>query len=308
MKQQVLQLIYDVNIAINSVINAILHQEAFQRLEANWLQLKHLVTPIDNSNYCVYILPASDIDQLIADNILLNLCYNKRYQMPGAIPFSILCLLPYAPLPYTQLNVLAQQVFLPIIIPADKTPASLPAFIYSLAPQMLLRVPYHMEQVTFLDNYLWGNPCFYFLEIILKKKPFSTCFHNRHFRYLNPNSQHQQLWLFQSNFEERNDESGRLSIISLLIFCRFVHCLKIQLRDKLGQFSSYEDAERQLQAWINRYCSQLAYQNYYPLKHAAILLKPSHAANGYICHIHMTLHMADCTFSHCLDFHSEFLC
>ncbi len=303
--RKVASLLLEVNIIIDKMMNAILHQKPFQQLEANWLQLNHLIQPSDHVHFRIYILSISDTTELVQKNRLLHLCYHDRYQMPGAVPFSILSLLYYTPLPLEQLNYIAQQVFLPIILPAYSTRSSMPAFIYTLAPQMLLRVPYHMEQITLLDEYLWGNPCFYFLEMILKKKPFSSCYHNRRFRYINPPNDQHQLWLFEFTYEEHDKHSGKLSIISLMIFCRFIHCLKIQLRDKIGQFSSPADAEQELQSWINQYCSQLAYQNYYPLKHAAISLKESGAANSYICYIKMSLHMDASIFSNAIEFQME---
>ena len=75
-----------------------------------------------------------------------------------------------------------------------------------------------------------------------------------------------------------------------ILTSRFIHCVKILLRDAIGRFESVCQFETYLQSWIHCYCSQTQASERYPLESATIHITEHVNKNSYHCHISLQLH------------------
>lgn len=96
----------------------------------------------------------------------------------------------------------------------------------------------------------------------------------------------------------RNEASSNAKIASqlhyLLCAARFIHYIKIIMRDKIGSFASASDCEHYLYNWLNQYTNSTqnaAAQARYPLSAAKVSITESPNMPGqYACTIHIKPH------------------
>jgi len=137
--------------------------------------------------------------------------------------------------------------------------------------QQLARHPYSCEYCLVPSDFLWSHAFFHFLKPTkLPLKKITHC---------------------NTKALEQN-----------ILIARLNHCIKIQLRDAIGRFSSIAQFQFALQHWIHQYTSQTQSSPNYPLEFASILIESGHNKNNYICHIRLKIHNDDSITSTNLNF------
>lgn len=125
----------------------------------------------------------------------------------------------------------------------------------------LVREPYSFESCTSLDDYVWRHPIYNYLRLNTLAQRF-------------------------------NPTINKSLIDNMILMSRFIHCIKIQLRDTLGRFSSIIQFRELLQRWMSRYTSQIRFNDNYPFEFAIIKIIEGNAKSCYHCWINMKLHEA----------------
>ena len=98
---------------------------------------------------------------------------------------------------------------------------------------------------------------------------------------------------------------NHIPLVNMVLFCRFVHCIKIMLRNKIGRFSTQQDYTHFFQHWIHQYCSQNEYNIQTPLKSAVIHISQTKQHNSYQCQLRLTLHRSAIVFEQTLLFQED---
>jgi hypothetical protein len=234
-------MLYSLNQLISYYLNAILHHSNTQTLEGNWRSLSRIM----NNENLYYIYPTNKISNPDELNSIKNYLYHNFFDMPGAIPLSILCIaIAYHP---DKLQELASSTYTQVISSQD------------LKQSSLLRHPYLYESHTNIAEYLWCHSIYLFLK--------------------------------DDNMPKRYDlVQNVIQINYSILLARFLHCIKIQLRDCIGRFSTVEQFREALQNWINGYTSQTKTHEEYPFEFALIKIEEGHAKNSYSCLIQLKFH------------------
>ena len=182
------------NQVIEETINEILHQQVFQRLEASFLGLTHIINTADY--YADHLIKIKILtvhfnelkkqllrDKSIEDSLLFEKLYHQEYNHPGGEPYSLwindylmdinennhlYCL--------EKLADMAALAFVPMITALKDYKQDRPFlknylwkklikkmsadFMGLFYPPVLMRRTYDLEKIKHIDDYLWGNPCY----------------------------------------------------------------------------------------------------------------------------------------------------
>jgi type VI secretion system protein ImpD len=193
-KQIIFQCYIFCNEAIEQMTNEILHQEAFQRLEASFIGLNDLIQVADHYADSIIKIKVLNISLhslgkyiLTADAIeetwLFEELYHQEYNHPGGEPYGLLISDYFMDIDQAKhirclekLADMAALAFAPLISAVkhyDEGTALIKNFLWSklrkrasacfmglFYPQVLMRRPYDFEKIKSIDDYLWGNPCY----------------------------------------------------------------------------------------------------------------------------------------------------
>jgi type VI secretion system protein ImpC len=341
--------------AVKSLLNAILHDVEFQRLEASWRGLRLLVLTLLESSSLSIKIKLLNINFGLLENhlstsvkleeaILFEKIFHQEYNQAGGEPYSLLIGDYFFQLEKPShlkllelLSNMAASAFTPFVISIkgfdeqknswwdDLRVKINTNFIEFLYPDVLMRCPYTIEEISECEHYLWGNVCYDYAICVVKsfqktgwfddlyKKRFNIMQHA--FRsvwfsldscepvnrkglikyYLTPERinwlneqgitvinesecQKKALFYFCPAINIKSQKSVFVPLPVLLCVVRFIHCLKIMFRNKIGYFSEVEKYKNYLQRWLLSYCSQRrtlpngVINHKYPLSYAAITL------------------------------------
>lgn len=139
-----------------------------------------------------------------------------------------------------------------------------PAFTTVFSNRLFHQQPLARERYTFEhcqsdDDFNWENPVFNIIK---------------------PSSQTVREQILYST------DDLNMSIITT----RFLHYIKILLRDAIGRFDTIDQFEIYLHNWILSYCSQSQNSLLYPLKSAAIEITEQPNRNSYHCCVELQPH------------------
>jgi type VI secretion system protein ImpD len=348
------------------MLNTLVHTDAFQKLEAAWRGLFHVIcfqhaeslelVKIKILNISWSVLMQDVLNQeRIEQTELFELICEQEYNHPGGEPYN-LCIGDFLidSRNNTHLRVvrrlrrIAACALTTLIMPLktdhldrgdwkniqrqtlsqDKnTP-----FVAFICPKLLCRPPYQsLEKVQCVEDYLWGNPCYeyavYVMSLFIQNGwlkhdnlltphllfrplrydyfPLDSCgvinrksIVKQHYTHEEINtlntigcivlherafdkqvmSYHDALKCTNQSFVHQHN---RLQFV-----IRFLHCLKVMFRNKIGSIQDITAYENYLQQWLFHYCSSVHIseknlQSQYLLKYARIRMRELGTQTGY---------------------------
>jgi len=97
--------------------------------------------------------------------------------------------------------------------------------------------------------------------------------------------------VFRPLRRQASDEVNAM-LQTTLLACRFGHYLKVKIRNKIGGYRTASECERELNSWLQTYCSNVDYADdailaRYPLKKAAIRISGDDRMASYHCEVEM---------------------
>ena len=135
---------------IYRILNQVLHNPLFQKLEALWLALNRC---IDN-DYHLLILPmtSAEINYSTYHAHIGRLLLDRRFNMPGGIPLTVLALTDIDYSNSVLLSKYTQRAYVTV----------LSELLFDEEP--LARKPYDFEENTHYDHFEWESPIFHIIK------------------------------------------------------------------------------------------------------------------------------------------------
>ncbi|WP_330925355.1 type VI secretion system contractile sheath domain-containing protein [Candidatus Sororendozoicomonas aggregata] len=89
---------------------------------------------------------------------------------------------------------------------------------------------------------------------------------------------------------DQNDDKVLLMLQTILMGCRFAHYLKALIREHIGSYRSAQDCQKDLNAWLQTYTSELGFADdstlaKYPLKYSKVEVTGNHDLGIYQCEV-----------------------